>query len=160
MSQPSAATHCAHLRLDEWYRFRVRFDAGARELVTDESAPLGNGQGPAPTALLGAAVANCLASSLLFCMRKARIEVDALDADVSVGLERDEQHRLRVGRIDVELTPCISNEDRARIGRCIETFESYCVVTESVRRGIPVNVAVVPQTCTIRHEHPEPHSWG
>lgn len=39
-------------------------------LVTDEPPPLGGDAGPNPARLLGTAVANCLAASLLFSMRK------------------------------------------------------------------------------------------
>jgi hypothetical protein len=37
-------------------------------------------------------------------------------------------------------------EDAAAVqhlGRCLEQFEDFCVVTESVRHGIPVGVRVV-----------------
>jgi hypothetical protein len=93
-------------------------------------------------------------------MRKTGIACDGLEADVSVSLKRDTFQRLRVGRIDVDLRPCISHADRVPIRRCIEVFESCCVVTESVRRGIPVTVSVMPQICDVHHEALEPHSWG
>ncbi len=36
--------------------------------------------------------------------------------------------------------------DKDRIGRCLELFEDFCVVTASVRKGVEVEVQVVPQT--------------
>lgn len=36
-------------------------------------------------------------------------------------------------------------EDGERIGRCLELFEDLCVVTQSVRTGIDVQVAVEPK---------------
>ena len=48
------------------YRFEARFDhPSLPALATDEPPPLGGDAGPHP-ALLGTAVANCLAASLLF----------------------------------------------------------------------------------------------
>ncbi|HJV96954.1 MAG TPA: OsmC family peroxiredoxin, partial [Albitalea sp.] len=53
------------------YRFEVHFDNPAVPvLLTDENAPLGGDAGPSPSRLLGASVANCLAASLLYSMRK------------------------------------------------------------------------------------------
>ena len=53
------------------YEFRVRFDdTPVADLLTDESPPIGRDAGPSPTRLLGAAIGNCLGSSLLFALRK------------------------------------------------------------------------------------------
>ncbi len=129
------------------FRFRVRFDqAGVPDLLTDEPPPLGKGEGPNPARLLSAAVGNCLAASLLFCLTRARLEVAGLTATVETTLGRDEQGRLRVTGIHVTLAPEVTAEVRDRMGRCLEVFESFCVVTESVRRGIDVAVRVEPAT--------------
>lgn len=132
------------LELQEGYAFTVRFDQpGMGDLQTDEPEPLGQGSGPNPTRLLAAAVANCLSASLLFCLRKARIEVADLEATVTASLERNEQGRLRVGGLRVRVEPeLVHPGDRDRMGRCLEVFEDFCVVTESVRRGIQVDVEV------------------
>ena len=134
----------AHLEMESAYRFRVTFAPGQPGLVTDEPAPLGDGRGPAPTAMLAAAVGNCLASSFLFCTRKARIEPRGLAVDVRLRMERVEG-RLRIAAMDVHKEPELDEADRARVGRCLELFESFCTVTESVRRGIPVNLLVKPR---------------
>ena len=60
-------------------------------------------------------------------------------------LVRNERGRLRVGEIRVRLTPAVAPEAQERIGRCLELFEDFCVGTESVRRGLPVAVEVVPE---------------
>lgn len=51
------------------YQFLVDFGAGIPHLQADEPAPLGAGEGPSPSQLLLAAVANCLSSSLFFSLR-------------------------------------------------------------------------------------------
>ena len=40
--------------------------------------------------------------------------------------------------------------------RCLEQFEDFCVVTESVRRGIPVAVTVVDAVGKVVHEAASP----
>jgi uncharacterized OsmC-like protein len=128
------------------HRFRVRFrpeeDAA---FITDEPAPLGRGEGPGPIDLLAAAVGNCMASSLLFCTQKARVDIGDLEADVRVSLTRNSRGRLRIGEILVTLAPSVTDEARQRMGRCLEVFESFCTVAESVRQGIPVRVEVLPR---------------
>ena len=149
MSGDHADTH-VRLTHDEGFRFRVRCGAGgATTIVTDEPPPVGDGQGPNPLALLAAAVGQCLASSLLFCMRRARLEVTGLEAEVHATTVRNPQGRLRVGQIDVRLLPTVLPEVAAHMDRCLEVFESYCLVTESVRAGVAVNVEVAPQVRTV-----------
>jgi organic hydroperoxide reductase OsmC/OhrA len=144
------------LAREEGFRFRIRCGTnGAATIITDEPPPLGAGKGPNPTALLAAAVGNCLASSLLFCMQKARLEVRDFEAEVSTSMVRDPDGRLRIGGISVCLAPTVSPEDRERMGRCLELFESFCTVTQSVRRGIDVTVAVEPRVDTAAGVRPQ-----
>ena len=133
----------ARLELESGYRFRVSFDDARPDLITDLAPPLGNGEGPEPEELLAAAVGNCLASSFLYCARRARIEPLALHIEVLTRKQRDED-RLRISRIEVHLRPLLLDADRARLHICLEKFESYCTVAESVRRGIPLQVLVEP----------------
>ncbi len=124
------------------YEFRVRFDwAGLTPLVVDEPAPLGGQKGPNASRLLAAAVGNCLSASLLFCLRKAHLELAGLKTDVHGELARNADGRLRVARLEVAIA-LDGDLAPARLKRCTEIFEDYCVVTESVRAGIPVSVRV------------------
>lgn len=135
----------ARLELESGYRFRVSFDDGHPDLITDLRPPLGKGAGPEPEDLLAAAVGNCLASSFLYCARKARIEPEALRVEVTTTKRRRES-RLRISRIEVRLQPVLLASDRARLRVCLDKFESYCTVAESVRQGIPLQVMVEPIT--------------
>ena len=145
MSAPTVGTGPdVRLHHEDEYRFRVRFSRGAPGLVADLPLPLGDAAGPDPVELLAAAIGHCLASSFLFCLRKARIDPEGLEVEVQVEKVRDESNHLRVGRVRVALAPTLGAEDRRRLGRCLDLFESFCVVTESVRRGIPVDVLVEP----------------
>ena len=133
------------LRLHEHYAQVVDFDLTAvTPLVVDEPAPLGFEEGPNPSRLLGAAVGGCLGASLLYCLRKSRIEVHDLRTTVEGTLVRNERGRLRIGSIRVTLHPGVAGADRERMTRCLGLFEDYCVVTESVRHGIDVDVRVEP----------------
>ncbi|MBA4262473.1 MAG: peroxiredoxin [Comamonadaceae bacterium] len=129
------------------YEFRVKFDwPGVDELLLDEPEPLGHAAGPNAARLIGAAVANCLSSSLLFCMRKFKQTPGTLRAEVSGELVRNEGGRLRIGRFDVTIHLADEAGAIQHFDRCLSQFEDFCVVTESVRHGIPVGVRVVDAT--------------
>ncbi len=134
-------TAIAHVQLVDGYRFTVSFPdvAGAEQITLDEAAPLGAGTGPTPAGLLAAAVGGCLSASLTLCLNKAHLDPDAVNAHVTARMSRNESGRLRIEGIDVELTPCFAGSDE-RFDRCKSLYEDFCIVTESVRKGIPINV--------------------
>ncbi len=136
--------HHVTLRFTRGYEFVADFEdaEGLGPIFFDEPPPLGDGAAPNAAAVLGAAVGNCLSASLVFCMRKSRLEVLDLTARVVTHVKRNEQGRFRISGIDVQITPQLSTVDPDRFKRCEGLFEDFCVVTESVRRGIPVNVTI------------------
>jgi organic hydroperoxide reductase OsmC/OhrA len=135
------------LRLRDGYAFDVEFEEGqGPPLVVDELPPLGEANGPNPARLLAAAVGSCLSASLLFCLRKSRIEADALRTNVDATIERNERGRLRIAGIRVQLAPELTAEQRERMGRCLDLFQDFCTVTESIRQGIPVDVEVAAES--------------
>ncbi len=134
------------LSRDQAYRFAADFGLpGVPPLTLDEPPPLGRAEGPNPARVLAAAIGGCLAASLQFCLQKSRIEVQDLDTQIDVMLDRNERGRLRITGIAVRLAPTVAPEVRDRVNRCNELFEDFCIVTESVRRGIPITVDVTPQ---------------
>ena len=145
MSEDS--TFSFSLALKDHYAFTVDFgDSGIPPLTLDEMPPLGRGEGPSPTRLLASAIAGCLGASLLFCVRKARVDVAAMRTDVQVTNGRNAQGRLRVKRVAVRLAPVVPADQHERMARCLEIFEDFCVVTAAVRDGIKVDVKVDPQS--------------
>ena len=137
--------HKVSLRFVRGYEFVATFpdENGLPPIVFDEPPPLGEGGGLNAATVLAAAIGNCLAASFAFCLRKVRLEPLDVSAEVVAHVARNEQGRFRVKSIDVELAPEVLEQDRPRLQRCEQLFEDFCIVTESVRRGIPVNVKVV-----------------
>lgn len=125
------------------YEFLVRFDRPPDlEMTTDETPPLGKDAGPSPSRMLAAAIANCLSASLLFAFRRAGVEVDQIESEIKVQVTRNEKRRLRIGKMEVVIDPKLEGDalEKARVPRGI--FEDFCTVTQSVTRGIPVEVKV------------------
>lgn len=125
------------------YVFRIEFDdTEIPALHTDESAPLGGGTGPNPSRMLVAAVANCLSASLLFSLRKYKNDPGSIVTRAKARLERNEHNRLRVAHIDVAIELPGAAAGYAQIERLLAQFEDFCIVTESVRHGVAVDVVV------------------
>jgi hypothetical protein len=69
--------------------------------------------------------------------------VQDMTADVTTHVARNERGRFRIRGIDVELKPVVAAG--TNIGRCEALFEDFCIVTASVRSGIPVQVSLKEQ---------------
>ncbi len=123
------------------YRFDVDWGVpGMPPNTLDETPPLGGGAGPNPSRLVASAVAHCLSSSLLFCLAKSRASATSVRAVARAEIRRNERGRWRLSRIQVELDPAVPVEQRPQLERCRGLFEDFCIVTESIRHGIPVEV--------------------
>jgi uncharacterized OsmC-like protein len=115
---------------------------GAAGFVIDEPAPLGAGSAASPARALVSALAACLGSTLLYCLAKSRIEVRDFRIEASGQYVRNERGRLRLGGLHVKLFPDVAAADVGRMQRCLEVFEDYCILSESLRQGLPVVVGV------------------
>jgi uncharacterized OsmC-like protein len=125
------------------YEFRVRFDKdGMSDLIMDEPPPLGRDAGPNPARILAASIASCLSASLLFCARRARVELGPIHTEVKMQMVRNQDKRLRVGKVEVVIDPHLREAEKEKARRCLEIFEDFCLVTQSVRQGIDVAVEV------------------
>ena len=134
------------------FRFTADFgNAAIPKLITDEPPPLGSGQGPNPEQLLGAAVANCLAASLLFAMRKFKNDPSPLQAVATMNPVRNAQNRMRIGAIAVNLRLGVVSSAIVSLDRILAQFEDFCVVTQSVRSAIPVTVRVMDVDGALLH---------
>lgn len=139
-----------HMRLLSGFKFEIDFgDAG--QVVSDEPPPLGEGDGPNPSRLLAAAVANCLAASLLFAVRKFKEDPGQVSAQVQGNLER-QGGRWRISKLEVELNLGADAASMPHLERALSQFENFCVVTQSVRQGIDVSVRVTDSTGQLVHQ--------
>jgi len=127
------------LELLENYLFRIDFGEFG-DVLTDEAPPLGSGEGPNPARLVAAAVGNCLCASLLFALRKKKDQPGKISARVDGQLTRQDG-RWRIGQLDVVLQ-LEHPEQLPHLPEALATFEDFCIVTQSIREGIPVNVSV------------------
>lgn len=139
MSESAVTT----LKLLQGYKFKAEFDVeGIPTVIVDELIPIGESAGPNPTRLLSVALGHCLSSSLLYCLQKARVKVKDLQTTIIANKEKNKEGFLRITSIDAKIQLSVNEEDKLRASRCLEIFENYCTVTQSVRQGIKVNVDI------------------
>jgi uncharacterized OsmC-like protein len=132
------------------YEFAVDFDQeSVPVLLTDEPPPLGQGKGPNPACLLAAAVGNCMSASLKFCLDRSRMDLVEMSVRVDGSIVRNERGRFRIASLRVRLEPTLAEADLERISRCLEIFEDFCIVGQSVQQGIEIEVDVVPRPVAV-----------
>lgn len=128
------------------YRFLVDFGDDMPSMLADEPAPLGTDTGPSPSQMLLSAVANCLSASLLFALQKFKQDPGELSATASAEMGRDENNRLRIVGIRVQLRLGRPAAELEQIERVLAQFEAFCTVSMSVQRGVSIAVAVSDST--------------
>ena len=55
---------------------------------------------------------------------------------------RQQEGYLRISKLEVEMELDVEETDRNRVSRCLDIFENYCTVTQSVKKGIEVTVNI------------------
>jgi uncharacterized OsmC-like protein len=126
------------------YSFKIDFGLDdVAPLIGDEDPPLGRNAGPDPSRLLGAAIAQCTLSSLLFCMQKSRADVKGMKAIARLRFGRNEEKRLRITGIKLMIDANVSESDRPKLERCLPIFQDFCTVSQSVKAGIPITIELM-----------------
>ncbi len=127
------------------YRFQVDFGEELEPGLADEPAPLGEGTAPSPVQWLAAAVANCLAASMVFAFGRYREDVGALQTEVTCEIGRNDKGRLRVVGLDAQLTLGRDADGLEHLEPVLRSFADFCTVSKSVEAGIPLRIAVKTQ---------------
>jgi len=97
--------------------------------------------GPNPSKLLALSVLGCLASSFTFCLQKKNFSLSDIEGTAVITSKRNHKGLWRLKNIDVKLNPKIDNpEIRKRADQCRESFEKFCVISESIREGIEIRI--------------------
>ena len=80
--------------------------------------------------------------SLLFALRKFKQTPEPISTEVEAVVDRNEQNRLRVQRLQVRLKLGVPAASLQHLDRVLAQFEDFCTVTQSVRSCIAVEVEV------------------
>lgn len=139
----SESTVTIGLKQRKDYQFDITFGGDVPNVMGDEPAPLGSGQGPSPVQFLAAAVGNCLSDSLLFALRKFKQTPEPIACDVTAEVGRNPEGRVRVLAMRAVLTLGVPAASLEHLDRVLSQFEAFCTVTQSVGQGIPITIEVL-----------------
>ncbi len=130
----------------------VAFTAKARQFTLQLDEPEafhGADTGPSSAEYLGTAIGGCLGTSFAYCAQHVDLAIEALKVTVDVELHHEGgdasggKGPLRIAGIKADMAVTLKDgEDADVLDLCIESFKKYCVVTQSVMRGIPVDVKI------------------
>ncbi|MFB0563880.1 MAG: OsmC family protein [Candidatus Lokiarchaeia archaeon] len=129
---------------DIWWQHQLKFKAkldGLHDLEMDELEPHGTDSAPNPADYLLLAVGGCLASSFIFSISKFDVSLKKMHAKVRGKYTRVNE-RVRIERVDVvlEVDPSTEKDLQEIKEWCIDVFRNFCIVSESIRRGLPIGV--------------------
>ncbi len=126
--------------------FRVSIKDFPEFIMDEPKAFHGNDMGPSAGEFLLVSIAGCQGVSFMFCLQKFNIEIEEMVVHVEskmkhVWHEEYEREILNIIHINVVIDIKLANpEDEEDLLECFEVYQKYCVVTTSIRRGIPVDV--------------------
>ncbi|MHA2289486.1 MAG: OsmC family protein [Promethearchaeota archaeon] len=128
------------------YKKDLHFKASARnfkDFNVDEPASFhGTNLGPSAVEYLLIGIGGCLGTTFIYCLQKRNIELESFEVEVDGKLTHTgPKLLLRLVNIAVDLkykpketTPAVG------IDECIKEFKDFCIVTNSIAKGIPIDV--------------------
>ena len=135
----------AHIEFVDGFKFKSQAYEGhtahGGPVITDEPDPIGSNAGPSTPSMLAMAVGHCLSASLVETLRHAGIRVQSLTTEAIAVVAPNEDGNPRIKQIKVSIRPVL-DKPSGNIQRCIDVFENYCTVCQSIRPAIPVHVEV------------------
>lgn len=105
----------------------------------------GTDLGPSSVEYILIGIGGCLGSTLAFCLKKYDIEIKELEINVNGTLSHSGPlKRLRLIKVDTDIFLSTKNTDKTKeIDECIMNFKEHCVVSNSIIKGLPIDVNVI-----------------
>jgi len=130
------------------YSEKLHFTASARhfnDIHIDEPESFdGTDEGPSPVEFFLIGIGGCLGSTFAYCLQKQDVEIDKLEVVVDGQLKHvGPKLSLRLVNIEAELKITTRDNDSSdKIEKCVKSFQEYCIVTNSITQGVPIDVKV------------------
>ncbi len=114
-------------------------------IVIDEPQQFhGDDRGPSSIEYLCVGIGGCMGTSLVYCLKRFKATFSKLAVKAAAEIHHVPPNRmLRVTALHVNftITPNPATDDNIEnIKECYEHFAKYCVVTQSVKQGIPFDI--------------------
>ncbi|MEL6869660.1 MAG: bifunctional alpha/beta hydrolase/OsmC family protein [Pseudomonadota bacterium] len=114
--------------------FRTEIHVGGHELVADEPPSIGgSNSGPAPTALLDAALASCTSMTVQMYAKHKKLPLERVTVDVTHGSETVDGEKTTVFKRQVVLEGQLTDEQRTRIMEIADKCPVHKILHGAVR---------------------------
>lgn len=104
----------------------------------------GTNLGPSSVEYLLIGIGGCISTTILYCFQKNNIEIETFNVRVEGKLKHvGPKNRLRLITVDVliDFKPK-DGLNQKKIEKCIKIYEEHCVVSNSIKMGLPINVNI------------------
>lgn len=112
-------------------------------IVFDEPHPRGKDEHPSPVMYLLGSLVGCQLAVLCSCLEKSRVETYHIKADArsnrgwgEVAEEMPDATAQRIDNIDIDITVEVPEEFEKQAERCLEVYDTGCIVGQSLKKGI------------------------
>ena len=108
-------------------------------MILMDDKKMGEHAGSSPIEYFLSSIGSCMMMSFIYCLSLSRIHLNPDDFRVLVvGKLGRLDDRLRLINIEVDFILKTTN-DSPKIRKCFEKFQPFCILSESIKDGIPLS---------------------
>jgi len=128
------------------YTENLHFKASVRQFndfnIDEPTSFHGTDLGPSSVEYLLIGIGGCLGTTFMYCLQKRNIKMKSVEIEIDGKLSHvGPKLLLRLTKVDVEIKFIPEeNASSEEIFECIKNFREYCIVSNSIADGLPINV--------------------
>jgi len=128
------------------YTENLHFKASVRQFndfnIDEPTSFHGTDLGPSSVEYLLIGIGGCLGTTFMYCLQKRNVKMKSVEIEIDGKLSHvGPKLLLRLTKVDVEIKFIPEeNASSEEIFECIKNFREYCIVSNSIADGLPINV--------------------
>jgi len=128
------------------YTENLHFKASVRQFndfnIDEPTSFHGTDLGPSSVEYLLIGIGGCLGTTFMYCLQKRNVKMKSVEIEIDGKLSHvGPKLLLRLTKVDVEIKFIPEeNASSEEISECIKNFREYCIVSNSIADGLPINV--------------------
>ena len=115
-------------------------------LIDEPLSFKGSDRGPSPVEYILIGIGGCLGMSFIHCTKKNDIKINKLNILVDGKMTHSSpSNQLQLVSVSVELNVVQFEEkekEKKNLEKCIDSYRQYCIVSNSLIKGLPIDVKV------------------
>ena len=113
-------------------------------LIDEPFSFKGRDRGPSPVEYILIGIGGCLGISFIHCSKKNNLKINKLNIIVDGKMiHNPPSNQLQLVNVSVELNIVqFEKKEKKKLEKCINTYRKYCIVSNSLIKGLPIDVNV------------------